>query len=171
MNDSMQVRQDLPRFVEKAFDLSRWRLQVEGLVRRPLSLRYEDIGRLPKVSLTDDFRCLEGWIVRDVVWEGVRVSSVFKLTELAPEATSVMFSSNDYSSVVSISKALEDSTILALGMMGKILDSYNGGPARLVFHEQECYESVKSVEKIQVLASHVEGTAKGIALSRLANRS
>jgi len=91
-------------------------LRIEGLVRQPLSLRYEDIGRLPNVSLTQDFRCLEGWIVRGVAWQGVRVSSVFELAELETEATSVMFSSGDYNTVTPISKSLEYSTILALGM-------------------------------------------------------
>jgi len=167
----MQVNRDLPKFEKKAFDLRKWRLRIEGLVRQPLSLRYEDIGRLPNVSLTQGFRCLEGWIVRGVVWQGVRVSSVFELAELETEATSVMFSSGDYSTVMPISKALKYSTILALGMRGKVSDSYHGGPVRLMFHGQECYDSVKSVDRVRVLANQVEGTAKGIALSRLANRS
>ena len=60
MSDSMQVKQNLPKFEKKAFDLSKWRLRIEGLVRQPLSLRYEDILGLPSVSLTQDFCCLEG---------------------------------------------------------------------------------------------------------------
>ena len=166
----MRTIQDLPKFEKIAFDLSKWRLRVEGLVRQPLSLRYEDIERLPHVSLTQDFRCLEGWIVKDVPWQGVRVSSVFELAELGTEVTSVMFSSEDYSTVMPIRKALEDSTILALGTRRKVLDSYHGGPVRLVFHGQECYDSVKSVDTVRLLTNHVEGTAKGIAMSRLQNR-
>ena len=128
-------------------------------------MRYEDIGGLPNLSLTRDFRCPEGWIVRGVL------SSVFELAELETEATGVAFSSGDYSTVMPISKALEYSTILALSMGGKVLDSNYGGPVRLVFHGQECYDSVKSVDKVRVLANQVEGTAKRIALARLTNRS
>lgn len=169
--DAMQLRRDLPEFEKIDFDLSKWRLRVEGLVRHSLSLRYEEIEKLPNVSLTQDFQCLEGWVVTDVLWLGVRVSSVCNLAELKPEAASVMFSSGNFSTVVPISKALEDLTILALSMRGKALDQYHGGPVRLVFNGQECYDSVKSVDSVKVLASQIEGTAKGIALSRLANRS
>ena len=171
VSDTMEVKQDLPKFEKRPFDLVKWRLRIESLVRQPPTLRYEDIRGLPNVSLTQDFRCLEGWIVRGVAWQGVRVSSVFELAELESEATSIMFSSGDYSTALPISKALEDSTILVLGMRGKVLDSYHGGPVRLVFHGQECYDSVKFVDSVRVLANQVEGTAKGIALSRLANRS
>lgn len=167
----MQVRQNLPKFDKKTFDPSKWRLHVDGVVAQPLSLRYADIERLPNVSLTQDFRCLEGWVVSGIVWQGVRVSSVLKLAESKPEATSVMFSSGNYTTVLPITRALENSTILALGMRGKVLNSYHGGPVRLVFHGQECYDSVKSVNRIQVLVSHVEGTAKEIALARLAKQS
>jgi len=82
-----------------------------------------------------------------------------------------MFSSGKYSAIMTISKALDQSTILALGVRGIVLDSYHGGPVRLVFHGQKCYDSVKSVDRVRVLMNQVEGTAKKIALSRLTNRS
>lgn len=107
----MQVRQNLPKFDKKTFDLNKWRLHVGGLVTQPLSLKYEDIRRFPNVSLTQDFRCLEGWIVRDIMWQGVRVSSVLQLAELKKKATSVLFSSGNYSTEMPTSKALDDSTI------------------------------------------------------------
>jgi len=163
----MQVRHELPKFERRSIDLKGWRLRIEGVVEQPLSLRYDDITMLPKVSLTEDFHCLEGWIVRGIVWEGVKVSRVLKLAKLKPEATNLTFSSDDFSAVLPVGKALENSTILALGKGGKILDDYHGGPVRLVFHGQECYESVKSLDRIQALSGEVEGTAKKIALSRL----
>ena len=171
MNNPMQVRDELPKFERRSIDQAGWRLLVEGLVEQSLSLTYDDITRLPKISLTDDFSCLEGWVVRGIVWEGIKVSSVLKFAKLKPEAANAMFSSGGFSTVVPISKALDDSTILALSMRGKALDQYHGGPVRLVFNGQECYDSVKSVDSVKVLANHLEGTAKGIALSRLANRT
>jgi DMSO/TMAO reductase YedYZ molybdopterin-dependent catalytic subunit len=163
----MQIREDLPKFNSKPIDLSSWRLRVDGLVRQRLNLTFDDLGGLPKVSLTEDFRCLEGWIVRDITWQGVRVSSILKLSELKPEAKGIMFSSGDYSTVLQTGKALEDTTILASAKSGKILDDYHGGPVRLVFQGHECYESVKSVDRIMALESYEEGTARNIALARL----
>lgn len=143
---------------------------MDGLVRQRLSLTCDDLERLPKVSLTEDFRCLEGWIVRGITWQGVRVSSILKLSELKPEAKGIMFMSGDYSTVLQTSKALEDTTILAAAKSGAILDDYHGGPVRLVFRGHECYESVKSVDRITALKSYEEGTAKNIALARLTNQ-
>jgi len=166
---SMQIREELPKFERKSIDLKRWRLRIEGLVEQPLSLTYDYITTLPKISLAEDFRCLEGWVVKGIVWEGVKVSCVLELAKLKPEATCLLFSSDGFSAALSVGKAFDNSTVLALGKGGKILDDYHGGPVRLVFHGQECYESVKSLDRIQALSGEVEGTAKRIALSRLNN--
>lgn len=102
---------------------------MEGLVRQPLGLTYDEIASLPKVSLTEDFRCLEGWIVRGVEWEGVNVSSVLKLTELKPEATSITFASGDYNTVLQVSKALGSSIkLLRLSMYTNANNCFYGGP-------------------------------------------
>jgi len=78
----MQVRDELPRFERRPICLKKWRLRIDGLVERYLGLRYDDITTLPKVSFIEGFRCLEGWIVRGIVLEGVKVSCVLKLADL-----------------------------------------------------------------------------------------
>jgi len=82
VNNPVQVRDGLSKFERRPIDLKKWRLRIDGLVEPPLSLRYDDITTLPKVNLTEDFRCLEGWIVRGIVWEGVKASRALKLADL-----------------------------------------------------------------------------------------
>ena len=69
---------------------------------------------------------------------------------------------------MTIQDASKSTTILARKKFGKTLtESFGGGPIRLVFVGEKCYESVKSVDKITVLSEATEGTARKIATSRL----
>ena len=145
-----------------------WKLIIDGKVGKHMQLSINRIDNLLKVRLTQDFKCLEGWIVKDVAWEGVRVCDVLRLAILEPEASHILFSSRDYSSSMTIQDASKSTTILARKKFGKTLtESFGGGPIRLVFVGEKCYESVKSVDKITVLSEATEGTARKIATSRL----
>jgi DMSO/TMAO reductase YedYZ molybdopterin-dependent catalytic subunit len=163
----MEVKHDLPRFSNNPFDLKSWRLQAGGLVKNPRSFAYDDLLALPKISLTDDFCCMEGWLVKDICWEGVRLASVLSLLEPQPQARVVLLASDEFSVVLPLERALEDTTILALRKGGLVLDDFNGGPVRLVLRNQQCYESVKGLNRISLLDTGTEGTAERIALARL----
>ncbi len=163
----MELKDDLPKFSRQPFNLKSWRLQVGGLVNKVQSLAYEDLLALPRISLTDDFCCLEGWRVKDILWEGVRLSSVLKLLEPMREARFVLLASGEFSVVLPMERALEETTILALRKGGTALDEFHGGPVRLVLRNQQCYESVKGLTRISLLNTGEEGTAVQIALSRI----
>ncbi|MDG6905553.1 MAG: molybdopterin-dependent oxidoreductase [Nitrososphaerota archaeon] len=145
-----------------------WKLTIDGKVGKKVQLSIDQIDSLPRVRLTQDFKCLEGWVVKDVAWEGVRVSDVLGLGNIEPEASYVLFSSRDYTSSMTIQDASKSTTIFARKKFGKTLsESLAGGPIRLVFVGEKCYESVKSVDRITVLSEATEGTARSIATSRL----
>src|SRR5713226_5668652 len=54
------------------FNPASWRLRVDGLVRRPLELSYDELLALPKAQQVSTFHCVTGWVVKDVHWGGVR---------------------------------------------------------------------------------------------------
>lgn len=166
----MEIKQDLPKFSRRDFDLRAWKLQAGGLIREPLHLEYTDLLALPKIGLTDDFTCLEGWVVKGVVWEGVKLADVLGLLGLKPAARFIRLASDDFSVVLPLARATEATTILALRKDGVSLDEYHGGPVRLVLRGQECYESVKGLNQIEVLEVSEEGAAARIALARIADR-
>ena len=58
------------------FDPETYRLRVEGLVERPLSLALADLQALPVAEQISDFHCVTGWTVEDVHWTGVRFRDV-----------------------------------------------------------------------------------------------
>lgn len=142
-------------------------LSVTGRVRFPRVFTLEELMRLPKVSLTEDFRCLEGWVVREVLWEGVSVASILRLAGLMKDARWVLFGSGEFTAVVDRETALRNNTILAMRKVGRKLTQAHGGPVRLVFESHQCYESVKSTDRIVALAEYTDGTARAIATSRI----
>jgi DMSO/TMAO reductase YedYZ molybdopterin-dependent catalytic subunit len=62
-----------------------------------------------------------------------------------------------------------DGALLALELDGDPLPVEHGGPARLVpaTAESDCWESVKWMARIELLADEPEDTARDLALSRL----
>jgi DMSO/TMAO reductase YedYZ molybdopterin-dependent catalytic subunit len=158
----------LPRFNRNKVNLHSWRLRIEGDVLQPTTMTLGGIKKLPLVSLTEDFRCVEGWVVKDVIWQGVAVSSIIQRENLKPHAKFLLFCSGKYTAALSLKKAFKKNTILAFKKSKRPLGDYHGGPLRLVFEGHDCYESVKSVDRIVAVSrSRAVGTAKEIAISRL----
>src|SRR4029450_6215909 len=46
------------------FAPARWTLDVGGLVETPLSLRYDELRKLPRAKQVSDFHCVTGWVGR-----------------------------------------------------------------------------------------------------------
>lgn len=44
-------------------DMSKWNLQVYGLVDRPMLLSFEDIKAFPEAEVKNDIHCVTGWSV------------------------------------------------------------------------------------------------------------
>ena len=108
-----------------------WRLPIEGLVRRPVSLSLEDLQRLPSESRIILHACEEGWSYI-AEWTGVRLASVLDLVETRPEARYVVFepfpNPRQTTGVVRVlgcsidmADALHPQTLLAYGMNGEAL--------------------------------------------------
>src|SRR5205807_5625359 len=65
---------------------SDYRLQVDGLVDRPLSLSLAELRAMPPTHLVRDFQCVTGWRVRQVPWTGVRLGAVLDAAGVQPGA-------------------------------------------------------------------------------------
>lgn len=163
---SLIVLGDLPKHpVPKG---SHSRLIVQGEVQKPLSIPLGQLRSMPTVKLSEDFKCLEGWVVKDVLWEGVPLRSVLQIAGLKKKSAKfLLFSSGEYTSAMNIRKASRITTLLALKKSGRWLTRSNGGPIRLVFEGHNCYESVKRVNEITVMKNKPRDTARKIAVSRI----
>jgi sulfoxide reductase catalytic subunit YedY len=137
-----------------------WRLEVTGLVERPLELSLEDLNRMPKHSHTAMHNCIQGWtgIAR---WGGVRVEDVLKLCRPKPEVRWIVFHAfvqeeyapDHYYEAFRLKEMNDPQTILAYEMNHQPLPFQHGAPCRLRLETKVGYKMVKYLQRIELVAS------------------
>jgi DMSO/TMAO reductase YedYZ molybdopterin-dependent catalytic subunit len=134
-----------------------YRLRVDGLVERPLSLKVDDLQTLPATRLTRDFQCVTGWVVTDVHWVGVRLVDLAEHAGLVPAASAFRFTSFDgmYTESLTLEQARETGAIVAYSMLGAPVTREHGGPVRLYVPDMFGYKSIKWLSRIE-LVTHAE---------------
>jgi DMSO/TMAO reductase YedYZ molybdopterin-dependent catalytic subunit len=143
------VSGSLPRFDERT-----WRLQVAGLVERPLSLSYRELRELPRAEQVSTFHCVTGWTVTGVRWAGVRLRDVLARARPRDGATALRFGSLErpYVDYLTDRQAALPDVMLAYEMDGEPLSRAHGAPLRLVIPEMYGYKSVKWLSRIDLVA-------------------
>ena len=141
------------------FDRLRWRLRIEGLVERPVTLTYADLLRLPQARQRSDFHCVTGWSVDGVHWAGVRFRDLLAVARPLPTARALSFVSMEdpYVDTLTLAQALQPDAMLAHSMDGKPLERKHGAPARVVMPQMYGYKGVKWVQKVVVTDRVVDG--------------
>jgi DMSO/TMAO reductase YedYZ molybdopterin-dependent catalytic subunit len=136
-----------------------YRLTVDGMVERPLSLSYDDLLARPQTDLTLDFQCVTGWRVADVPWTGVRLSDLLDEAGVAPGATHLRIWSFDgaYTESLTLDQAGRDDVIAAHRMQDGPVTREHGGPVRLYVGPMYGYKSLKWLERIEVVDQLHEG--------------
>jgi len=134
-----------------------YRLRVDGLVQRPLSLAVSDLRSLPATRLTRDFQCVTGWEVTNVHWVGVRLVELAEHAGVDPAAAAFQFTSFDgvYTESLTIEQARETGAIAAYSMLDAPVTREHGGPVRLYVPEMFGYKSIKWLSRIE-LVRHAE---------------
>lgn len=149
-----------------------WRLKVDGLVERPLSLSLADLKRLPARTQITRHDCVEGWsgIAK---WTGVPLGLVLRATGLktnaryavlhcADELEQTFDGSGRYYESIDLIDAFHPQTILAYGMNDRPLEVGHGAPLRLRIERQLGYKHAKYLMRIELVDSFAKiGGGKG----------
>lgn len=131
----------------------KYRLQVTGLVRRPLDLTLDDIESMPSTKFVKNFQCVTGWRVPEVHWEGVKLADVLDAAGVQPHAGAVAFDSYDGADTESLTlyQARLPDVIVAYRMLGAPVTTEHGGPVRLYVAPMYGYKSLKWLRSIRVV--------------------
>lgn len=153
----------------KGMNTDNWQLQIDGLVEKPLTL---DVDKLLKEIALEEriyrFRCVEGWSMV-VPWIGFPLSKLIKKLKPLSSAKYVRFetkfdpevfpdqkkklSAIDYPYVegLRIDEAMNDLTLIAVGLYGQKMPNQNGAPIRLIVPWKYGFKSIKSIVKISFM--------------------
>jgi DMSO/TMAO reductase YedYZ molybdopterin-dependent catalytic subunit len=142
-----------------SFDRSTYTLKVDGLIENPFTVTYEELRALPAVNQVSDFRCVEGWGVDDVRWEGVRFQTLAELVAPRKDATFVTFYSEGdlYTDSLTINQAMLPDVLLAYSMFEKPLEKKHGYPLRLVMPRMYGYKGPKWLKRVEFTANRETG--------------
>jgi DMSO/TMAO reductase YedYZ molybdopterin-dependent catalytic subunit len=135
-----------------------WRLQVDGLVARPLSLSLADLRAMPQRAQITRHDCVEGWSAIGK-WQGPKLSGILEAAGLRGNARYLVFHCADslrggaYYESIDLIDALHPQTILAWAMNDAILPVAHGAPVRLRVERQLGYKHAKYVMRIEAVES------------------
>jgi DMSO/TMAO reductase YedYZ molybdopterin-dependent catalytic subunit len=149
-------------------DFVDWKLKIDGLVERELSLSLADLRALPSRTQITRHDCVEGWSCIGK-WTGVPLSEVLGRAGIRPGVRYVVFHCADtlnedgsldadpeairYYESIDLIDAAHPQTILAYEMNGQKLDVPHGAPLRLRLERQLGYKMAKYIMRIELVES------------------
>ena len=74
-------------------NLPGWRLEINGEVENPLTLKIQDLMDLKQIDLTCDVHCVTGWTLLDSRWRGVPMKTIVDLVKVRESAGFAIFKS------------------------------------------------------------------------------
>jgi len=138
--------------------LQDWRLEVTGLVARPLELDWDDLQACPRQELRADIHCVTRWSCLGLAWEGVHPRELLARAAPGPGATHVTLHGYDgYTTNLPLEALLADGVLLADTLEGRPLPRDHGGPLRLVLPERYFWKSAKWLRAIEIHAGDRPG--------------
>jgi DMSO/TMAO reductase YedYZ molybdopterin-dependent catalytic subunit len=146
-----------------------WRLHVQGFAPAGAAPRTQeftlaDVQALPRVEMTTEFKCIEGWSTI-VTWAGTRLSDFLARYPLATRSgrpadpnnppadlapyVSMATPDEEYFVGLDIESALHPQTLLCYEMNGQPLTAAHGAPLRLI---TPLKYGVKQIKRIGTIA-------------------
>jgi len=138
-----------------------YRLEIKGLVEKPLKLSLKDLHALPKQEQTTMHNCIQGWTSVGR-WGGVPVREILDRCKPLPGARYLVFTSfakhedsdNIYYECVSLDIGRHTQTILAYELNGQELPIQNGAPLRVRFETKLGFKMVKFLRSIEIVEDY-----------------
>ena len=151
--------------VEK-FKTRPWEIEISGLVEKPMTLDVDElIKQMPLEERIYRFRCVEAWAMV-VPWIGFPMKVLLEKVQPKAEAKYVRmltFLDADmapqqrdpylpwpYFEGLTLAEAMNDLTLLTVGIYGHILPPQHGAPIRLIAPWKYGFKSIKSIVSIEL---------------------
>lgn len=141
----------------QAIDKDAYRLEVTGLVERPVKLTYDEVLALPHVKKVFTLHCVEGWD-ETLLYEGVLLDDILAIAGPKRGVKTVIFYAADgYSSSVPYDFARKQGIMIGAKINGLVLDDRRGFPFQVVNDGKLGYKWVKWLTRIELSDKDYEG--------------
>jgi len=157
--DFYQVSKNL---IPTNVDGSTWRLTIDGLVERPLSLTLTELIALPSVTGYRTMECISTNIVRgdhligNQKWRGVRISDLLDRAGVQPGAGWILWEAEDgFTESTPLEVAREADSWIVYEMGDALLTPEHGYPARVLIAGRFGMKQPKWLRRMQ-MADHDE---------------
>jgi DMSO/TMAO reductase YedYZ molybdopterin-dependent catalytic subunit len=155
-----------PIGIDPDLDPSTWRLRVSGSSNEAGArlFRLEEIQALPRVEMTTELRCIEGWSTV-VHWAGARLADLASVTGLATRGggpldrsesagdllgfVALETADGQYYVGLDMASALHPQTLLCYEMNGRPLTPEHGAPLRLAIPVKYGIKNLKQIGTIR----------------------
>lgn len=142
--------------VDPDIDPDAWTLRIDGLVERPFELTYDQLLDRPAVERFVTLECISNPIGGDLIsaarWAGIPLASLLGSAGVRDGAVEVVSRAvGGYSDSISLEEAMRPTTLVAIGMNGRVLPREHGFPARLLAPGHYGMKQPKWLEAIEVV--------------------
>jgi DMSO/TMAO reductase YedYZ molybdopterin-dependent catalytic subunit len=128
----------------------RFRLDIDGAVARPISLRLDEFVALPQQDSISDIHCVTQWSRYDNHWQGVAAHTLIDLVQPRDEARHLVFHSYDgYTTNVRLDQFDQPDVFLVHRWEGRPLDRAHGGPVRVLMPRLYFWKSAKWIRRVE----------------------
>lgn len=130
-------------------NLDKYRLRIDGLVKKPLSYSYQKLKSFPRQKKVVTTHCVEGWSVT-VLWEGIPFSELISRVGVDPKVNTVIFHAVDgYTTSLDYKTVIGKNMLLADSANGIPLPAKLGFPFILVAEDKWGYKWARWIERIE----------------------
>ncbi|MGH8705354.1 MAG: molybdopterin-dependent oxidoreductase, partial [Burkholderiales bacterium] len=166
-----------------------WRLEVGGLVERPLSISLDELKRMRSKTVRVTMECAGNgrgqmsprypsvpWLEEGVStadWTGVPLADLLAAAGLKASAKEIVFRGadrgmdrgieHDYARSLAPEEALREGVLLAYAMNGQPLPPQHGAPLRLVVAAWYGMASVKWLARIEAIGTAFDGVQQALS--------
>ena len=144
----------LDAFGTPQVDRAKWKLEIFGLVEKPLSFTLEEFQKLPRVKVFSDFHCVTKWSRLGNLWEGVSTKELLGRAGIKPQAKFVICHGydNGWTTNLPLSDFLADDALLADTHDGQPIEADHGGPVRGLVPQLYAWKSAKWIRGVELIA-------------------
>ena len=136
----------------------KFRLDIDGMVERPLSLRLDEFMALPQSESMSDMHCVTQWSRYDNRWKGVSARALLDAVQPRAEAKHVVFHAHDgYTTNVRLDQFDQPDVFLVHQWEGKPIERQHGGPVRVLIPRLYLWKSAKWVRRIELTGADRPG--------------